>query len=90
MTIFHAALPLLKWSKLANLRAIWYGSSYVVLAVAANPIFSVHCESAERSVKGSKEVVVCERWRAGMGMFRTARWSAMKKASNFARSRVWM
>ena len=44
-----------------------------------------HRESAESSVNGSKEVTVWLRFRASTGIFSTARWSAMKKASKLAR-----
>ncbi len=54
------------------------------------PIRSVAPASADSSVKGSKEVTVALRFSAGIGMLSTARWSAMKKASNLPRSRVWM
>jgi hypothetical protein len=40
-------------------------------------------------VNGSNEVTVWLRFSASIGMFSTARWSAMKKASNLPRSSVW-
>ena len=46
--------------------------------------------SADSSVSGSNEVAVALRLSAAIGMFSTARWSAMKKASKRARSSVWM
>ena len=39
-------------------------------------------------MSGSKEVTVALRLSASIGMFSTARWSAMKKASNLPRSSV--
>ena len=62
----------------------------MVEPVATRPMFSVTCESAESSVNGSNEVTVWLRFSASTGMFSTAMWSAMKKASNFARSSAWM
>ena len=50
---------------------------------------SVTIDSADNSVKGSNDVAVELRFSASMGMFSIARWSAMKKASNFAASRRW-
>ena len=44
--------------------------------------------SADSSVNGSNEVTVWLRLSASIGMFSTARWSAMKKASNLPRSSV--
>ena len=41
-------------------------------------------------MNGSNDVTVWLRLSASTGMFSTAMWSAMKKASNFARSSVWM
>jgi hypothetical protein len=74
---------------------MWYGASKVVEAVAISPIRSVTADSAESNVKGSNDVTVWLLMRAAMGMFNNARWSAMKKASNFASSsrrierRIW-
>ena len=68
----------------------WYGSSKVVEAVAIRPMRSVTIASAESSVSGSNDVTVALRRSAAIGMFSTARWSAMKKASNRPRSSVWM
>ena len=51
---------------------------------------SVTIASAESRVSGSNEVAVALRRRAAIGMFSTARWSAMKNASNRPRSSVWM
>ena len=45
----------------------------------------VACDSADNSVNGSNEVEVWLRFSASIGMLSTAMWSAMKKASNFAR-----
>ena len=53
-------------------------------------MFSVTCDSAESSVNGSNDVTVWLRFKASTGMFSTAMWSAMKKASNFAASSVLM
>ena len=55
-----------------------------------SPIRSVTCDSADSSVNGSNDVTVWLRLSASTGMFSTAMWSAMKKASNFARSSVWV
>ena len=41
-------------------------------------------------MNGSNEVLVWLRFSASIGMFSTAMWSAMKKASNFAASSFWM
>ena len=46
------------------------------------PQCSVTTASAGSNVSGSKEVTVALRFSACSGMFSTARWSAMKKASN--------
>ncbi len=53
-----------------------------------SPMRSVAPASAESSVNGSNEVTVWLRFSASTGMFSTARWSAMKKASNLPRSSV--
>ena len=53
-----------------------------------SPSRSVLTASAGSKVAGSKEVTVALRLRASMGMLSTARWSAMKKASNLPRSSV--
>ncbi len=58
--------------------------------MATRPMRSVTIASAESKVSGSNDVAVALRRRAGMGMFSTARWSAMKNASNRPRSSVWM
>ena len=55
----------------------------MVEPVAISPICSVTADSADNSVNGSNEVTVWLRFNAEIGMFSTARWSAMKKASNF-------
>ena len=89
VTRFHPARPLLRWSSEANLRAMMYGCSNVVDAVAISPSRSVTTASAGSSVSGSNEVTVALRFSASTGMFSTARWSAMKKASNLPRSSVW-
>ncbi len=60
----------------------------MVEAVATRPIRVVDIASAESSVNGSNEVTVWLRFSASVGMFSTARWSAMKNASNFAASSV--
>jgi hypothetical protein len=65
---------------------MWYGASKVVEPVATRPMRSVTCDKADSSVNGSNEVAVWLRFSASIGMFRTAIWSAMKNASNFARS----
>ena len=57
--------------------------------MAIRPRCSVTMASAGSSVSGSNEVTVALRFSASIGMFSTARWSAMKKASNRPRSRVW-
>ena len=44
----------------------------------------VACDKADRSVNGSNDVTVWLRLSASIGMFSTAMWSAMKKASNLA------
>ncbi len=88
--MFQPARPPEMWSRDAKRRATWKGASKVVEAVAIRPMRRVHMASADSKVKGSKEVTVWLRFRASTGMFRTARWSAMKKASNLPRSRVWM
>ena len=54
--------------------------------MAISPMCSVAPASADSSVKGSNDVTVWLRFRALIGMFSTARWSAMKKASNFPAS----
>ena len=84
--MFQPARPPLMWSREAKRRATWNGWSKVVEAVATSPIRSVTMASAESRVNGSKEVTVWLRLSASTGMFSTARWSAMKKASNFAAS----
>jgi hypothetical protein len=61
----------------------------VVDAVATSPIRSVAPARADSRVKGSNDVTVWLRFSASTGMFSTARWSAMKKASNLPRSSVW-
>jgi len=58
------------------------GSSKVVEPVCDQPDMFVAPAKADSSVNGSKEVTVWLRLSALTGMFRTARWSAMKKASN--------
>ena len=58
--------------------------------VAISPICSVTADSADSSVNGSNEVTVWLRFSALTGMFSTARWSAMKKASNFPASSFWI
>ncbi len=78
------------WSRDAKRRAMWYGSSNVVLAVATRPTRLVAIASADSRVSGSNEVAVALRRSADMGMFSTARWSAMKKASKRPRSSVWI
>ena len=45
-------------------------------------------DNAGSSVKGSNDVTVALRFNAWIGMFSTAKWSAMKNASNFPRSSV--
>jgi hypothetical protein len=62
----------------------------VVEPVATSPMRSVTCDSADSKVNGSKEVDVWLRLSASIGMLSTAMWSAMKNASNFARSSAWM
>jgi hypothetical protein len=59
-----------------------------VEAVAISPSRSVIIASAGSRVSGSKDVTVALRFNASIGMFSTARWSAMKKASNLPRSKV--
>jgi hypothetical protein len=54
------------------------------------PMREVTVASAGSSVKGSKDVTVALRFRAAIGMFNTARWSAMKNASKQPCSKVWM
>ena len=54
--------------------------------VAISPIRSVTAARAGSSVCGSNEVTVPLRFKAATGMFSTARWSAMKNASNLPRS----
>ncbi len=88
--MFQAARPPLMWSSEANRRATWNGASNVVEPVAIRPICSVTMARADRSVNGSNEVTVWLRFSAFIGMFSTARWSAMKNASNLPRSSVWM
>ena len=58
--------------------------------MATRPMRSVTAASADSRVKGSNEVTVWLRLSAATGMFSTARWSAMKKASNRPRSSVRM
>jgi hypothetical protein len=53
------------------------------------PILAVTTASAGSKVRGSNELTVALRFNASTGMFKTARWSAMKKASKQPRSRVW-
>jgi hypothetical protein len=60
----------------------------VVEPVATRPMRSVTCDRAESKVNGSNDVTVWLRLSASIGMLSTAMWSAMKKASNFARSKV--
>ena len=55
--------------------------------VATNPIFEVTEANADNKVNGSKEVGVALLFKASIGIFNRARWSAMKNASNFALSR---
>ncbi len=86
----HPARPPLIWSSEAKRRAMWYGSSKVVEAVAMRPMCSVTIANADRGVSVSKEVAVALRLNAAIGMFSTARWSAMKNASKQPRSGVWM
>ncbi len=62
----------------------------MVEPVAISPMCLVETASAESRVIGSKEVTVWLRLSASMGMFSTAKWSAMKKASNLPRSSVAM
>ena len=49
--------------------------------MAISPSRSVTIASAGSRVSGSKEVTVALRFSASIGMFSTARWSAMKNAS---------
>ena len=58
--------------------------------MAIRPICSVAPASAESRVNGSNDVTVWLRLRAWTGMFSTARWSAMKKASNLPSSSLRM
>jgi hypothetical protein len=51
---------------------------------------SVTWDRADNSVNGSNEVTMWLRLSASSGMLSTAMWSAMKKASNFARSSAWI
>ena len=88
--MFHAARPPLMWSSEAKRRATWNGASKVVEPVAIRPMCSVTIASADSRVNGSNEVTVWLRFSASIGMFSTARWSAMKNASNRPRSSVWM
>ena len=62
----------------------------MVEPVAIRPMFSVAPASADSSVNGSNEVTVWLRLSALTGMFSTARWSAMKKASNLPASSFWI
>ncbi|MDR6518125.1 hypothetical protein J2789_000787 [Variovorax paradoxus] len=57
--------------------------------MATSPMCCVCCASADSSVNGSNDVTVWLRCSAATGMFSTARWSAMKKASKRPRSSVW-
>ena len=50
--------------------------------VAIRPMRSVTAASAGSSVIGANEVTVALRLSASVGMLGTARWSAMKNASN--------
>ena len=88
--MFQAARPPLMWSSEAKRRATWNGASKVVEPVAIRPICSVTMASADSSVNGSNDVTVWLRFSAFIGMLSTARWSAMKNASNRPRSSVWM
>ena len=88
--MFQPARPPLMWSSEAKRRAMWNGASKVVEPVAIRPICSVTIASADSSVNGSNDVTVWLRFSASIGMLSTARWSAMKKASNLPRSSVWM
>ena len=90
VTMFQPERPLLMWSSEAKRRAMWYGASKVVEPVATSPICVVACDSADSKVKGSNDVTVWLRLSASIGMFNTAMWSAMKNASNLARSSVWI
>ena len=85
---FQPARLALIWSSKANRRAMPYGASKVVEAVATRPMRLVTIASAESKVSGSNEVTVALRRSAVVGMFRTARWSAMKKTSKPPRSTV--
>ncbi len=71
--MFQPARPPLIWSREAKRRATWNGASNVVEAVATRPIRSVTMASADSSVNGSNEVTVWLRFKASIGMFRTAR-----------------
>ncbi len=58
--------------------------------MAISPMRSVTAASADSSVNGSNEVTVWLRCSASIGMFSSARWSAMKKASNLPASSRWI
>ena len=62
----------------------------MVEPVAIRPIWSVAPASADNKVNGSNDVTVWLRLSALTGMFSTARWSAMKKASNLPASSFWI
>ncbi len=57
--------------------------------MAISPRRSVTTASAGSKVSGSNEVTVALRLSADIGMFSSARWSAMKNASKRPRSSVW-
>jgi len=63
--------------------------SKVVEAVAISPRCSVHNANTGSRVRGSKEVTVALRFKAAIGMFKTARWSAMNHASKRPCSSFW-
>ena len=84
--MFQPERPPEIWSSDANRRAMWNGVSNVVEPVAMSPIRSVTWLSADSSVNGSNDVTVWLRFSASIGMFSTARWSAMKNASKQAAS----
>src|SRR3954468_4764875 len=90
VTMFQPARPLEIQSSDANLRAMLYGSLYVVEAVATRPILSVTAASAESNVIGSKLAMYCaERDTASMFASRTAGLSARKIIANRPRSAVF-
>ena len=81
--MFQPARPPERWSSEANFRARWYGSLYVVDAVAISPMWTVDAASADSSVSGSKWL-----WELCFTLPHNATPSARNSESSLPRSAV--